>query len=309
METCGTCVSMNRSQPKMMTLAVPQPESQRDRYGTKQPQRPDRRTMVQHLFAVADLIERTKRDVGSVGHTAESGKKTRQVRDADCHPLKRSPDKNWQCRSDDWPGPDDNRRIGVQADVRTRDRKGMQDNSFHFGSGHDRTQNMAEFMHGLHAVPRHHKCRDDQKELVPLFHGIHHTADHFRRTINNLRVAPLQHGFTGGVRSTPPPYVCSSSAFDSVRCSVQFSWRVVILPLLGLGCEQPRPPGNDLSLSGWPVLLPQHGFIRGLRSTPPPYVCSSSAFDSVRCSVQFSWRVVILPLVDPGCGATQATRE
>lgn len=105
-----------------MTLAVPKPETQWDRYGTKQPQRPDRRTVVQHLFAVADLIERTKRDVGSVGHTTESSEEPSQIRDADCHRLKRSPDENWQYRSDDWPGPDDNRRIGVQADVRSRDR-------------------------------------------------------------------------------------------------------------------------------------------------------------------------------------------
>lgn len=146
----------------------------------------------------------------------------------------------------------------------------MQDNSFHFGSGHDRTQNVAEFMHGLHAVPRPNQCRDDQKKLVPSFHGFHHTADHFGRTINNLRVAPLQHGFTRGMHALPPPDVCNSSAFDLANRPDRFSWRVLILPLVDPGC------GGATRRRGpfWVArVAPQHGFTGGLRSRPPPYVC------------------------------------
>src|SRR5688572_12146367 len=104
---------MRFTKSEMQTKPVPKQESDRHRDNAKQPEHPDRSAVPYHFASVANAIERTSSDVGSVGNQAKASKEPRHVRTRKPGKAKYAPQQQRQQNTQNGTSPHNHERLRI----------------------------------------------------------------------------------------------------------------------------------------------------------------------------------------------------
>ena len=133
--------------------SVPQVQSERRRQHSKDQELPLPGAVHEQVSGVSKSLEGSAADVDPIGDEAEPGKEPEQIHSGTPTSGGYEEGKQRQQRADNRTGPNLQQGMGIGGHIRSGNRAGMEHHLFNGAAADQCTQNMAEFMNGLHRQP------------------------------------------------------------------------------------------------------------------------------------------------------------
>lgn len=157
------------AEPEVRAESVPKIQAKRKRHHGEQPKAPDGASVLEHhawVARVATLVEGSGPEVAAIGDQAEAREELDQVRQRHSAHFEDDEQGKRQNDADDWPGPDNQQRVGIGGYVRLGNRQRVKDHPFNGATRGNSTKDMPKFVNRHHCQPAQRQEGADQENLV-----------------------------------------------------------------------------------------------------------------------------------------------
>lgn len=144
---------------------MPQPEACGNRDDSKQIQQADGRPVLDQVSCVTDSISSADCQVCAIGNQAEARKELQPELNSHLLPPRQTPDEQWDYRSKCRARPADDQRQRIDRQVGPRNGQRMQDHRLDSAAGCPSSDDVPQFVNGLHHQPTIRESAYDVERL------------------------------------------------------------------------------------------------------------------------------------------------